>query len=316
MKLASLKKPSLNKSWIVLAAAVGIGLIASLAAYTYLSNQMAAIESRGHKETVPVVVAKFNLLKGARLSAENVAVRAIPKDYAHSGAVSPEQFGNIEGEALAYPVNGGEMILWGLMEGKKAPTFSARIDPGRRAMTVPVDEINSISGLLEPGDVIDMVASIEQKSKRLVFPLLQQVRVLATGQRAEDDPKTGERRLYSTVTLDTTPQDAQKVIVAREAGKITALLRNPQDLQPVPDTGADIATLLGMRGDSEKPKKERGIPVLYGGRTREFDPGALRLHPATASELAQQADILAATGRAVARRSEVRNATVQASREN
>ncbi|HJV73497.1 MAG TPA: Flp pilus assembly protein CpaB [Noviherbaspirillum sp.] len=269
MKLNSLYRLIPNKTWIVLGVALGIGLLAAAVAYSYLSNQMQAIEARARGATVPIVVAKLDLPKGARLSPENVAVRQIPRDFAHSGAVQPGQFERLNGQVLAYPIKGGEMILWSQTEGKKVATFSARIEAGHRAMTVPVDEINSISGMLEPGDVIDLMLTVDHNSRKLSFPLLQSVQVMATGQRSVDDPKSGERRSYSTVTLDTTPEQAQRVIVAREAGKITALLRNPDDKQPMPNGRGDIAALLGMQdGRSSIDGEERRIPVLYGGKSK------------------------------------------------
>jgi pilus assembly protein CpaB len=223
---------------------------------------MAEIEASAKGRTIGVVVAKKDLPKGARVTGDTAAVRMIPIMYAHSTAVSPEEFERIDGQILAYPVKSGEMILWGLLEGKRAPTFSARVAEGHRAMTVPVDEINSISGMLEPGDSIDLVVTIDKKGKKVTFPLLQAVPVMATGQRSMDDPKTGERRSYTTVTLDTTPDAAQNVIVAREIGKITALLRNPNDKQPLANGQADMATLLGGKGDDEDGK----VPILYGGK--------------------------------------------------
>jgi len=151
MKLPLLKKFKPGKTWIVLGVALSIGLLAALAARSYLSSRMEAIEARGKGKMVNVVVAKRDLSRGAKLSEDSVAVRAIPADYAQSLAVTPDAFDRIDGQVLAYPVKSGEMILWGLMEGKKVPTFSTRVETGHRAMTVPVDEINSISGLLEPG---------------------------------------------------------------------------------------------------------------------------------------------------------------------
>jgi pilus assembly protein CpaB len=262
MKLPTLSNIRPNKTWAVLGVSLVIGLGAALVARSYLSGRMAEIEASARGRTIGVVVAKKDLGKGARLNGDTAAVRMIPIMYAHSSAVSPEEFERIDGQTLAYPVKSGEMILWGLLEGKKVPTFSARVAEGHRAMTVPVDEINSISGMLEPGDSIDLVVTIDQKGKKLTFPLLQAVAVMATGQRSMDDPKTGERRSYTTVTLDTTPDAAQNIIVAREVGKITALLRNPNDKQPLANGQADIASLLGGKGGDEEGK----VPILYGGK--------------------------------------------------
>jgi pilus assembly protein CpaB len=264
MKLPTLSKVKPSKTWIILGVSIVIGLAAALVARSYLSGRMAEIEASAKGRTVGVVVAKKDMPKGARLSSDNAAVRMIPVDFVHSNAVTPDEFDRIDGHVLVYPIKSGEMILRGVLEGKKASTFSARVQEGHRAITVPVDEINSISGMLEPGDIVDLMITVDQKGTKVTFPLLQTVPVMATGQRSIDDPKTGERRSYTTVTLDTTPEAAQDIIVAREVGRITALLRNPQDKQPIPNAHGDLASLLRTK-DADTPGTERKIPILYGG---------------------------------------------------
>lgn len=251
-----------NKTWAMLGAAAAIGLLAALGANRYIGKRLADIEARGRNaKTVRVVVAKTDLPRGAKLTPDNVAVRAIPVEYAHSGAVLPEQFDRIENHAIAYNVKGGEAILWALMEGQRAATFSSRVAVGRRAMSVPVDEINSISGMLEPGDLIDLMLTIERKGKKVTFPLIQSVSVLAAGRRVGVGSEDGERRSYSTITLDTTPEEARRIIIARDAGKVTAL-RNPQDRQPMTDAMSDANGLFGAELDDVSSS----IPVIYGGR--------------------------------------------------
>jgi pilus assembly protein CpaB len=160
MKLHTLRNFKLSKTWIALGVALCMGGLAAFTAHNYLGRQIKAIEARAKGTTTAVVVAKSDLGKGIKLSKDNVAVRQIPVEFAHSIAVTPDNFDRINGQALAYPVKSGEMILWGLMEIPKAPTFSTRVETGHRAMTVPVDEINSISGLIEPGDTIDLIVTL------------------------------------------------------------------------------------------------------------------------------------------------------------
>lgn len=257
-------RPKLNRTWIILGVALLIGTLAAFAARSYLSSQIEAIEARSKGKTVKVIVASRELKRGDKLSSANVAVRAIPIEYTHSVAIAPEAFDRIDGQALAYPVHAGEMILWGLMEGKRVPTFSARVEAGHRAMTVAVDEISSISGLLEPGDLIDLLVTFERKGKKIIRPLLQGVQVMATGQQVVDSPREGERRQYSTVTIDITPAQAQNVILARDAGRVTALLRNPDDKKPMAGGNADMTALLGSVTPVVNTPAD-GIPVLYGG---------------------------------------------------
>ena len=275
-----LKKIKLNKSWALMGAALFIGVLAALGARSYLSNRMEAIEAQGKANLMNVVVAKVKLQKGDVISSETVAVRAVPKEFAHSNALMPNQFETFDGKTLAYGANPGEIVVWSMLGVNKKPTFSAQVEAGRRAITVPVDEINSISGMLEPGDLIDLMLTVSQQEKKFTFPVLQVVKVMATGQRSVDDPKSGERRQYSTVTLDTTLEQAQSVIAAREAGKLTALLRNPLDVQEVKGVNRDIASLFGLGGQMRTSGNTRGygqVPVLYGGRNGKIPPEGLHL---------------------------------------
>ena len=272
----------LNRTWLVLGVAIVIGTVAALAAHQYLSEEMTAIATRDKGDQIHVVVAKSKMQKGDMLSAAALAVRGVPSDYAHTSALLPEQFDSFDGKVLAYGVKAGEMILWSMLEGKKAPSFSSRVNEGRRAITVPVDEINSISGLLEPGDLIDLMVTVSQRDKKLTFPVIQSVHVMATGQRSVDDPKNGERRQYSTVTLDTTPEQAQTLIMAREAGKVTALLRNPNDQQEFRGGGKGLLAMNGLTQESSPMPEDQAlgvhqVPVLYGGRGAKLPAEGLQM---------------------------------------
>jgi pilus assembly protein CpaB len=272
----SLRK--INKTWLSLGVALSIGLLTALAARSFLSHQIEAIAESNKRETVDVVVAKTEIPAGARLSNQNLAVRKIPVDFAQSGAVRPEDFSRIDGKAIAYNLRSGEMIMWSQMEAQRAPTFSARLSPGQRAITVVVDEINSISGMLEPGDLIDLMFAVDRNGQKVVLPLLQSVQVMATGQRVVDDPRSGEKAQFATVTLNATPEQAKNIIIARETGKLTALLRNPNDKEPIGNKGLDLATLVGgRRAANHLPHV---VPVLYGGNAAKFPPEALRLNGA------------------------------------
>lgn len=282
MKINFQSLRNINKTWLSLGVALTIGLLTALGARSFLSHQVEAIAAASKHETVDVVVAKTELTAGTRLSNQNLAVRKIPVDFAQSGAVRPEDFPRLDGKAVAYNLRSGEMIMWSQMEAQRAPTFSARLAPGQRAITVVVDEINSISGMLEPGDLIDLMFAVDQNGQKVVLPLLQSVQVMATGQRVVDDPKSGERAQFATVTLNTTPEQAKNIIVARETGKLTALLRNPNDKLPIGNKSLDLASLFGNRRIAHHvPRAMQAVPVLYGGNGSKFAPDALRFNSPT-----------------------------------
>jgi pilus assembly protein CpaB len=255
---------NLNKNWMILVAAIAVGAIAAFGAKNYINNRVADIEARDkNKATVKVVVAKEMLEKGIPLTAKNMAVRDIPKEWVHSNAITPDQFSRVEGTKLAYPAQAGEPVVWSQLEGESITSFSSMLITGRRAVTVPVDEISSLSGMVAPGDLIDIVVSTQKDSKNYTFTLLQSVKVLATGTQISNDKKDaqGNAMTYNTITLDTLPDDAKRIIAAREVGKITALLRSPGDESSVSMSRSDAAALLGLSGY----KGVSSVPVIYGG---------------------------------------------------
>jgi pilus assembly protein CpaB len=261
----------MNRSWVLLAVALVVGGVSAFGVKRFIDHQVEEVESRSKaKKTVKVLVPKQDLPKGAVLSAAAVAVRQVPADWAHSNALGPDEFARVDGQRLAYPVSAGEMLMWSLLEGERAPSFSARLPNGARAITVPVDEVNSISGLLQPGDRIDLMVSAKREGKVFMFPLMQNVSVLATGSLAVPpsnwDGREATKRTYATITLEASPEDARKVLAAREVGKLAAMLRAPDDKTLTSEARTDAMSLLGIGGADQAALEDEGVPVLYGGQ--------------------------------------------------
>ena len=98
-----------------------------------------------------------------------------------------------------------------------------------------------------------------------MFPLLQDVNILATGSQAVVEADGSARgRSFTTVTLEASPDEAQKVLAAREIGKVAAVLRAPGDKAMYPATRRDAMSLLGL-GDAKAVRHDHAVPVLYGG---------------------------------------------------
>src|SRR3546814_144514 len=177
------------------------------------------------------VVAAYDLPAGTRLSSEHVAVRQYPASAVSSTSLSPGRFSELDNSVLRIALRAGDPILPTHTMLTENHPFSNRLGQGRRAITMPVDVINSVSGLLEPGDLIDLYVSFEYRRKRITAPLLQGVLVLATGgsTRPAGNRQSAGAATYSTVTLDTSPEDAIKLVAARQSGTLTDLLRHPSD---------------------------------------------------------------------------------------
>jgi pilus assembly protein CpaB len=127
--------------------------------------------------------------------------------------------------------------------------------------------MSSMSGLLQPGDRVDLFVSFEYKGQRTTAALLQGIEVLATGQQTkmtEEHASPTEAR-YSTVTLAASHSEATKLVAARQSGTITAVLSH-ETADPLTlgqhITATQLPELLGL----ESGKSPATIEIIYGDR--------------------------------------------------
>jgi pilus assembly protein CpaB len=268
MKFA-LRLPKLNRSWLMLAGAIVLGLVATGLSHKLLKDYMVNIDAKeaaAHK-MITVVVAKQDLPRGTQIQQGLFALRKVPADYLHASSVKPDSFNDYAGQRLGAPLRRGEPLLQVYLESTTA-VFSSTLESGNRALTTEVDEVNSISGLLRPTDHIDLMATAHgsgsSSQTETTFPLLSNVEVLATGQVTRKAEGTNQARMYTTITLSVNPEDAERIVVAKNSGKLTAILRNPDDARPNSMRAMSIDDVV-----PKKPKAANQIAVQYivGGRS-------------------------------------------------
>ncbi|CAN5835782.1 hypothetical protein BH11PSE13_BH11PSE13_20060 [soil metagenome] len=260
--------------------ALALGLLAAGLGWYYLRASereiAASLEQDANSQRRDVVVARQALGDGMVVLPAMVAKRSVPTEYVHNDALTPETFVQFAGRQLTVPVAAGKPLLASFFAAPRK-VFAEEIERGVRAITIPVDEISSISGMLRAGDRIDFMYVVEKQkegTQAVVVPLLQDVEVRATGQitsgqfasmrkrsevSAEADPYAQQR--YSTVTVAIAPGDAQKLILAQRMGKIVAALRNPEDRQTM-RTGGDARDLDSIV-DGFRPYRPRPAPAAY-----------------------------------------------------
>jgi pilus assembly protein CpaB len=258
----SLDKLPLSRNWLSLAGS--LVLFAGVAyGFNYAMTQYKAdldAKERAAHVMVKVVVAKRDLERGAPIGKENFELRPIPQEYVHASALRKEQFAQYVGQRLAVGLKRGEALLEAHLEAATT-VFSATLPKGHVALTTEVDEVNSISGMLRPADHIDLIVTARPtkgNQPETTFPLMSNVEVLATGQVTRKRDGTNQPRVYTTITLALKPEDADRVVVAKSSGKLTAVLRNPDDTNPNSTVAMGIDQLL------PKPKGEKvHHPVQY-----------------------------------------------------
>ena len=240
------------------------GALAAWSGYRYLQQQSQRLEEQAKQPMVERVVAAFNLPAGTVLHEEHLAVRSFPQTAVAANSLHPAQYQQVVGMALRGEIAAGDMILPIHIAHIMTDAFSTRLAAGRRAITMPVDQINSLAGLLQAGDLVDLYVSFDHQRRKITAPLLQGVLVLATDESTVDMP-TEIGAHYATVTFDLAPEDGAKLVAARQTGSITAMLRNPHDAKlSNKAVRGDLATLLGIN----KPNAEfKTVPIIYGNKT-------------------------------------------------
>ena len=263
-----LARKRLGRSFAILAFAGIAGLAAAWAARQHIQGHVERLEAEARTPQVSRVVAAFDLPAGTRIDVEHLASREFPADLVPSDSLEPVRHAHLVGMVLRTPLRAGDLILPIHTKRHENVAFSSQLGEGRRAITMPVDAINSVSGLLQPGDLIDLYVSFDYQRRRITAPLLQGVLVLATGmQTLATTESTGQGAAgFSTVTLDTSPEDAVKLVAARQSGSLTAVLRHPGDDSPTRRAvRGDLASLLGV-ANPPPVRSSKQAPVLYGNQ--------------------------------------------------
>jgi len=283
MQLRSDKRNMLRRvaprSYAMAALSLAAGLFAAWTARQHLEAKVQAIESSARTPMVERVVAGQDLEPGIMLTPDHLALRSFPEVLVSAYSFGPERLSEFLGRMLRAPLSAGDVVLPVHMEARRPASLAGRLASGRRAITLPVDALNSQAGLLQPGDFIDLYVSFDHQRRRVTAPLLQGVLVLATGDSLDTlDPAGYESggadaaSAYATITLDAAPEDAVKLVAARESGVLTAVLRSPGDgeASPVAARG-DLASLLGVQPSS--PARIRKARVIYGNHAVRSVPG-------------------------------------------
>lgn len=147
----------------LLAGAIGFGIVAALLAMFYLNTREAQLKEKYEQDKarqVLVVVAKTDLRKGQEITANLFSTRPVPVNFVHDDAVNPNKFNRYLGRALVTNLGRGKTLLKSFMDDDFPRDFSDIIHPGKRAITITVDDVNSIGGFLRPGNRIDIYVNI------------------------------------------------------------------------------------------------------------------------------------------------------------
>ncbi len=262
-----LKIKQVNKSWLLMSMSVVFGLLSAWAIERHLQVKTDEIESKSIVPQVTRIVAARDLSRSSILNADDLATHEFPQAWTTADAISVEQAHLLIGKQLNVELKAGQLLHFANTSEKSLAALASRLDPGQRAITIPVDQINSLSGMLSPSDIIDLFVTFEHLGKRITSPLLTGVEVLATGSDFSivDESSSARQTPYATVTLVTSPQEAVKLVAARQSGTLTAVLSQSTERERSNQHPALLAGhLAGLLGLDLPPAQS--IPIIYGDR--------------------------------------------------
>jgi pilus assembly protein CpaB len=230
-----------TRAILMIVVSVGIGIGAVVLASRWISQQTTVASDK-------VVVAAQDIDLGSPLTPQMLKIAEWPKGSVPAGAV--DNFKALDTRVLKTSVLRGEPIL----ESKLAPLgatggLSAVIAKGNRAMTVRVNDVVGVAGFALPGNYVDIVVNTEDESvkadnvnKSISKIVLEHMLVLAVAQeQGRDDTKP---KVVNAVTLEVTPEQAEKLDLARSVGSLSLVLRNQIDTSLVVTNGSTKKNLL------------------------------------------------------------------------
>ncbi len=249
----------------VLAAMAGLGAVAAARHYIDAQVQRVEAESEARYRSASVVVAREDLDVGEPLVAGSLAVRRMPAGYLPGGAVADSAAAELIGRRLLVPLRRGDPLTRAVLAPEEVVSLSRQLPSGLRALTLAVDDISSQSGMLVPGDEIDLYFTQGRGASgtRLEL-LLQRVPVLATGTRFSSIPGVAQDTQYATITLSASADDAARIILAQQAGALSVALRGHGDSAPTLLSVRDSRDLV-PRVVRSAPGASRSLEVLLGG---------------------------------------------------
>jgi pilus assembly protein CpaB len=242
-----------NRLLLIGILALGVGALVSYMVYTTLRRTVATVK----QANTQVVVAAIDLQVGARLEDKDLREVRLP------GADLPQGYyqnkADVLGRGVVVPIAKGEFILPSKLAAENAGAgLPSLIPPGMRAVSVRVNEVVSVAGFVIPGTRVDVLLTGNPRGtdEPLTTTVLENVEVLAAGQKLQRSSQ-GEPQSVPVITLLVSPEDAQKLTMASNEGRIQLALRNPLDTSEENLAVLRDSSLYRVAGPARDPQPTR-----------------------------------------------------------
>jgi len=233
-----------------------------------------------------VLVANVEIPTGTFLKDEMIRWQDWPSDaidpnFLVEGKVDPKTITGV-GAVARRPIPAGQPITEGALARPGDRGFLAAVlKPGMRAISIAVNEVSGLAGLIFPGDRVDVMlvhavpgavvqsnsggqadATVKAADHRVSETILQNVRILAIDQALGHAPGQPSQ-VARTITIEVTPKQAELMAVAVQLGQLTLSLRGLANLPEAPVATTDLM---------EIPEPDRGTTFTFDSDVSRATP--------------------------------------------
>lgn len=245
-----------SKGLVFLFVAVLAGLAAVVLGTKWLQQRATPVENR-------IAVAAVELQLGGQITPDAIRLVEWPSGSVPTGAFT--DVAALDGRVAITSILPGEPVL----ESRLAPVgtkggLSAVVPQGKRAITVRVNDVIGVAGFALPGNYVDIMVNTENtganrnnEDQMISKIVLERILVLAVAQEANRDET--KPKVVNAVTLEVTPEQAERLDLARSVGNLSLVLRNQVDSDPTDTAGITKAKLL--RTSAEVPPEPAPVKV-------------------------------------------------------
>lgn len=235
------------KTFFPIVVSIIIAVLGSFFLYQWMDKQKTPTEvvQVVKEDAVPVAVAAASLPWGTKINPEMVKTAPFLKQSLPTGYFASTS--DLNGRVILTPLKMNEPIT----EDKLAPIsvktggVSAILKPGTRAISIKGNKVLGISGLVAPGNRVDVICTVTDPTIKKIRSkiVLENLLVLATGTQIQKNEK-GEPMPVDVYTLEVTPEQSEKVALAGSQGNLNFALRSATDSEDIYTRGVTIPELL------------------------------------------------------------------------
>lgn len=251
-----------NQTLILLLVAGGCGVVAMMGVKQYLDKQ----NQKEVRPTVTVLTALTPIKNGEALTALNTQFVTVDAEQCPAGVVTDLE--QIAERACKVPRAAGDWILVEQLGEKGQIGAVQSIPPGYRVATIPVDATTNHSGMLQPGNRIDLLLAYEgrEDGERVsrVIPLLEYIEVFAVDSTQFGVDQGGENAQARNISLLVTTEQMMKLTLAKKKGQISTVLRSSEDRDEIDLAGMD-ESFLTNRGEGSKISDVSSLDTMQEG---------------------------------------------------